>query len=418
MTLPTYKLAPVRWELGQILLPEHFTALQSSLAAEIRLRAAIAGLPAYGVAEVSWNADALKQGQLAVRSLTAVMPSGLAVNVPGSGTLGEVSLKAAGAPQVPVYLHVLGERVGAIGNPAYVDDPKTLHRELLSLRLSTQPALERSVESMLLAIFERQLERWVLRRAYIPPLLQVGTHPFLGEPCEELARRLVAFTAQLKEELENRFLRTDRKSNARGCMIDVCQVASVLDEIKQGVHHHPYLLFEALRRLYLQLCAFKDRVPDRLSLPYLHDGLGECFGALFSYLNRNLDPEEAKLSYTELRRQDGRFLLEKFPEPLHKASKVYLLVSQTARQTRVSLEGVKLASPTRLELVHRAALRGIPFEPVLDPPSAHHFVQGLDFYELTLGEEWKHARNELGLSFYVTPQLESPEINVLLFWQL
>jgi type VI secretion system protein ImpJ len=85
--MTTYKLAPVRWELGQILLPEHFTTLHTSLLAELRARAAVAGLPAYGVAELSWHDKALEQGQLILQSLTAVLPSGLLINVPGSGTL-------------------------------------------------------------------------------------------------------------------------------------------------------------------------------------------------------------------------------------------------------------------------------------------------------------------------------------------
>ena len=114
--MATYKLAPVRWELGQILLPEHFSTL---------------------IAELTWHDRALEQGQLQIQSLTAVLPSGLLIHVPGSGTLEGLSLKATGVPKVKVYLHVLDEPASALGNPLYASEPKTVRRQVLSLRLST-----------------------------------------------------------------------------------------------------------------------------------------------------------------------------------------------------------------------------------------------------------------------------------------
>jgi len=44
----TDKLARVRWEMGQTLLPENFLAQEESLIADTILRFRMSGLPAYG----------------------------------------------------------------------------------------------------------------------------------------------------------------------------------------------------------------------------------------------------------------------------------------------------------------------------------------------------------------------------------
>jgi len=415
--MATYKLAPVRWELGQILLPEHFTTLHSSLLAEVRARAAVAGLPHYGIAELKWHDKALEQGQLVVQSLTAVLASGLLVNVPGNGMLDALSLKTSGAGRVKVYLHLLDEATSAIGNPLYASDPKTVRRQVLSLRLSTQPSLDRSLETLPLAEFQCEPDRcWVLRTDYCPPLLQVGPNPFLQAQLNALSKKFVEFHGRLLDDMKDTLLRGGYLSTISGCLREICAVRSLLAEIPNGIHLHPYFLFDALRRVYFEICSFHDKPAEQPCFPYVHEAIGDCFAQLFGYLEKNLIALTAPRRHCELKLRDGRFLLESWPEELHRAEKVYLLISHNSRHERVLLDAVKIASPERLELVHRAALRGVPFESVQDPPARRYFVEGMDFYELTLGEEWMHVLKAQGLCFYATGLLASPGVRVLIYF--
>ncbi|NRD68851.1 type VI secretion system baseplate subunit TssK, partial [Corallococcus exiguus] len=79
------------------------------------------------------------------------------------------------------------------------------------------------------------------------------------------------------------------------------------------------------------------------------------------------------------------------------------------------LDGVKLASPTRLPLVRRQALKGVPFKHVPYPSFPHALGPEIDWYLLSNGEEWQHALREDGLSFYVTPALRGAQTS--LFWR-
>lgn len=417
--LSKLKLAPVRWDLGQILLPEHFHALYSSLTAEMSLRASMAGAPFYGVAELSWDDQSLLHGQVKINTLTLVLPSGTLLHVPGNGLLSSLSLTEIGTSSVSVYLHLLGPKLSEIGNPLYAGEPRTLHRELYSLTLSTQPSLDATVESLKLAEFEAlpQRSRWGLSRSYIPPLLQIGPVPFLRAQCQELSIRLGSFHAQCQAQLKDRFLRADRLASLRSSVLEVRQLSSLLAEIRSGVHPHPYSLFVALRRLYFHLCLLSPKDAHAQELPYLHDDQGSSFQRLFQELDLLLSPDSAQPSHVEMQRGRDRFSVVSLPSALSQSSEVFLLVSRNRQGERVSLDAVKLASPRRLDLVHRAALSGVPFRYDASPPP-HQFVEGMDFYRMSLGEEWRHVCEAGSLEFYITEPLRDPDVKVLLCWKL
>ena len=74
--MSTIKTAPVRWFLGQTVLPEHLQALQLHGDAVADLRSRYVGRPCYGVAELSWSEPLLADGVLSISTLTVILPDG------------------------------------------------------------------------------------------------------------------------------------------------------------------------------------------------------------------------------------------------------------------------------------------------------------------------------------------------------
>lgn len=410
-----YKLAPVRWYMGQTLLPEHFVAQQNALLAEIRLRTAVQGLPTYGIAQLTWNEAAIAQGQIILTSLTAVLPDGSVLDIPGSGSVNALSLKATGASRATVFLHLLSDSGLAAGNELYADDPKILQRAMSKFQLSTEESLDRSVGALRLCAFENEAGKWHAAPDYIPPLLQVGNHPFLTRMLAELELALDAFRPQLATQLGDSFFRSDRLAVVRRCLTEVCTVQSVLADIKHGVHRHPYFLFEALRHLYFEVCCFNEVVPERPVLPYQHDQLGTCFNELWSLLRSKMRAHGGRETHLRLVKRDGLFTVAPLAPEVAKSQEIYLLIRRPQIHERVSLDGVKLAAPSRLGMVHRLALKGIPFRYLAQPPFNHSFGPDVDFYALSPGEEWEHALRESAVAFYITPALE--KIDAFLYWR-
>jgi hypothetical protein len=114
--------------------------------------------------------------------------------------------------------------------------------------------------------------------------------------------------------------------------------------------------------------------------------------------------------------RDGhRLVAGPFPEPLRRAREVYLLILRPFDE-RVSLDEVKLASPGRLELVHRHALTGVAFQKVTAPGFMHTFGVNADFYLLEQGDEWAHAAREGALCLFDRPQLA--HVSAALTWRI
>ena len=103
------------------------------------------------------------------------------------------------------------------------------------------------------------------------------------------------------------------------------------------------------------------------------------------------------------------------PEEVKLAQEVYLLVQRPTLHDRIAMDEVKISCTSRLALIHRLVLRGVPFKHVEKPPFQHTFGPEVDFYKLQSGEEWNYVARESSVALYVHPVLE--KANVFLFWR-
>ena len=414
--MSTLKIGHVRWFLGQTVLPEHLTALDERTDAIAELRSRIGGLPHYGVAQLVWSEPLLREGVLALSELTAVLPDGTIISVPGNAVLAPLSLTATGATQVPVFVHISDETLPAAGNPIYTGDARVVERVLYRAYLSISDKLDRSRGVFKLGDFEKSVDgTWHLLPPYIPPLLQIGTTPYLKKARGELETQLTNLEPQLAAQLQDTFLRPDRLLSIRLCLADMHRAMSLLQDLKFRVPLHGHQFFLAMRNLLFALCCFHEVLPDQPALPYRHDDLGRSLGEILRLLQQHLKPVYTRSTHLRFLKANGLFSLSQLPEEVKMAQEVYLLVQRATLHERVEMEEVKVSCTSRLALVHRLVLRGIPFKYVEKPPFQHTFGPEVDFYQLQHGEEWNYVIREGTVALYIHPVLE--KANVFLFWR-
>src|SRR5690242_9024292 len=121
-----HKLARIRWSVGQTILPEHFRAQDEAFSAEVQLHAGLSGLPGVGIASLRWSEAQLAEGILSISLMTAILPGGIPVDVPGNVVLPPLSLEATGRAEVAVHLHLLEDARGTEGVPLYADEPPNI----------------------------------------------------------------------------------------------------------------------------------------------------------------------------------------------------------------------------------------------------------------------------------------------------
>lgn len=409
-------LSRVRWTMGQALLPEHLYALEQSMLADSALRFNLRGMPDYGFYELRWNDALLLEGLLSLEAMTLILPSGLLLALKGNASAKTLNLNASGVPALPVYLHV-----HAIPeNADEWDSSRMVERDhvscwLWSLELSSEQEHHDTQESFRLGEFEKQPNgAWQLSPDYIPPLISLGTVPFLKQELTELVHKLEAYHYQLTQEITAIYLSGTDLVNAKQCQKSVVQVLRFLGNLLAEISPHPYQVYEQLKSFYVELCFYQDNTPQFAMTPYRHEQLAQVFQEILNPLNEQLKFSQTRSPYLPFEVINGVVRVN-LPTSIREAKEVYLLVQKGLVTKDVSLEGLKIAAVSRISIIHKFYLQGIPFKRIDRPPFQHSFGPEVDIYQLAEGEEWDHALNEQTVGFYVDPKFT--EEKFFLYWR-
>ena len=167
------------------------------------------------------------------------------------------------------------------------------------------------------------------------------------------------------------------------------------------------------------LAAFEKDAFDAKQLPALDvkmssGAIGEQ-AEVVAQLLPLLKPVYAHSTHVPFAKGNGLFTISVLPDDAKLAQEVYLLIQRPSVHDRVNIDEIKLACTSRLALVHRLVLKGVPFRLLERVHFQHSFGPEMDFYQLTLNEEWQHVLREGAVAFYQPPALE--KVNAYLFWR-
>jgi type VI secretion system protein ImpJ len=408
----TTNLARVHWRMGQTLLPEHFIAQEEALAAEAVAHLRASGLPHCGIAALQWNDNLLATGVLSLRSLTAVLPSGALVDVPRNARVEPLNLNGPGRTDVSAYLHVLEDEPGR--DEDVRPEGAGVARRTVPLALGCDPDQARAVETIHLGEFRKGPDgAWRLRDTRVPPLLHVGASPYLERPLAQVLQALEGFESQLLQE-SARSLAAASLPGLHLCWKGLHRLRRVLAAPRGRVYLHPYQVYEALRDFHVDVCLYRQAPLRNAADVYDHEDLARLFQRVIDPLCDQLGLAGKPAPYLSFQLRGGAYCLD-LPEECRGAREVYLLVQKPSVDRAASLGGLKLAAGSRLPLVHKLALQGIPVERRERPAAAHAFGPEVEFYALHQGEEWEHALREGTVAFYGAPELG--DLTFYLYWR-
>ncbi len=410
------KLARVRWQMGQTLLPEHFAAQEESLLADASLRLRARGLPAYGIVSLRWNDSLLTEGVLSLQAATILLPTGTLLDIPGNAAASPINLNVPGTPKVVVYLHCLDEdQAEQQDNDSGWDvgQEDVVPRRTLRVALAAEQSYPGAIDTIKLAELEKDPEGiWQLAASYLPPLLQVGTSPFLRAELSELPKALDAFQYKLAMDSAS-YLSGGSLFSVKQCLKAVYRAQRFLRNLAGQIHPHPYFVYEALKELYVEVCFYRDSSPKDVAEPYNHDQLADCFKRILEPLAEQMQLAEKRSPYQPFEFRDGVYRIGLGAE-ITQAGEVYFLVQKSQVNKTVRLEDFKLGAPSRLQMIHKLALKGIPIDKVDRPMLAHSFGPEVEFYQLRRGDEWDYVLREGAAAFYHCSGFE--ELEFYLYW--
>lgn len=410
-------LARPTWRIGQILLPEHFFGLEAALAAEAALRAGLSA-PSYGVARLEWNGDNPTNGVLWVTGLTAVLPEGALIDVPGNAWVrAPLDLKEAGKREVEVFAHVLedeggGGAVGEGEQPMELPSPRDIPREFHVIALSTERAATGARGRIPLGRFTLQGSAFRLDEASAPPLLRLDTTPYLGRRLDALRADLAALESALDAQAIESLNRGESLGPVQRVRLESRKLEALLEDLARGVPLHPYAVFSALRAFSLDLYLLDEKASPWRPPTYDHDAPARCFGEVLAHLGRRMGVPLPTSPSVAFEPDNGRLVAAELPEEALSAPEVYVAVLKARAADQAPLDGARLASPNRLRIVREHALRGLRLTALSSPPFKHGFGGAVDFYRIVGGAtgeeggEWGHVTRERAVAFHPPPHLE------------
>ena len=412
-------LAFPAWVMGQVLLPEQFLALQQTILAHVDRRAELGGLPSHGLARLRWSDELLATGAIRIEGLTWVFESGLLLDVPGNAVIGNLNLADAKANEVSLFLHVHRQTCDATDMPQYAEDDPSVTRVIYQVELSLEDKRDDTRESGKLAELVRDTNGWSLGR-FSPPLLCVGRSPFLRDTLESSRRAVERIERHLAGRSIDAFLGADQLSELRRVRASAYHVLGLLGDHglgddRQEVALHPYHLYAALRDFYVEISILQGSPPEPWPLRYRHAALEPAFEELRQRIDRYTGESRLVAPRLEFERKADWFVTSTFPEDLCRASKVYLVV-KGGQRGKVSLDGIKLASPHRIEEVYTRALAGVRVIPLESASLSHTYGSDSSLYQVVTQNdlEWSNAINERALCFRAWPELEG--VRAALVW--
>ncbi len=420
------KLARIRWEIGQTLLPEHLVALEEALINDSVMRFKALGLPSYGIVNLSWNETLLPEGVFSIDRITMIMPSGYIFCLHDNSKLIPEKLNLMGDKKVQIHCYILEEIENSQENQEFSlnKDFKEISIKMYTMLITTDESLSDTlqkkfrsfnvIDTIKLAEFEKNINgSWKLSDGYIPPIMHVGLSPFLRESLKDLLRLLEVFKSYLKRNIGLNKPVPFQQYSVRYCLNSVSKFERVLNDMHKDVRLHPYLLYQQLQDLYSDICLYHEKMPEVNNGIYHHGALAECFNDILRSLKKQIQSRHEKYSILQFNLMDGIYSIH-FPEDISRMKKIYFIIEKSKLIQETVLDFPKIGCKSRLNLLYKYVLPGINLKPAKDFPYEYLFDADVENYIIQIDEEWEYAVKENVAAFLAQPNYEGFNFYLLL----
>lgn len=413
-----HAIAPVKWEIGQPLLPSHLTAQEDFLVADTSLRAQALGLPNYGLSLLLWDKKLLKKGCLSIKNFRLTIPSGKRVaDYPDNTQLLSSQIELSELAKPVIYYFVLEKNIHKQAKtqlrPVTNGD---LTRRYFKLVISVSKSLPDEFDYLLndhviqyqgcLGVFERHsLGHWQVTDEFIPPIIHIGTSPYLLDSLDAIKRRLQHYKDTLHLSFNSEPLPIKQYVKLSGCIKSVQESLFMLENLynldnKQGeLKFHPYQIYNQLYQLCTELALYQGDWPEEGFAAYKHEEIHLVFKQLFERLALYLSNDNAT-------GRSAQFVLEKniystnLPSSTSREDRLYFIIKLRDLPPLNPYEIPQISSPSQLGHLYEYSLKGLTLEEVSETKISYHFGQNVQCFYIVKNQEYDLIYHEGAAAFY------------------
>ena len=439
------------WSEGMLLCPQHMQ--QQDLYHEQNMAARLAVLTPmhWGVSGLTFDAGAIKAGQLAVMSFRGVMPDGTAIAIDATSTSRPASRPIAPAfppslRAVEVFLALPTMREG-VANYASAEVTaglqryKTMSRSVYDLTLArSERELQFSEPNLVLLFGSEPRDDYTaikiaeivrdetggfrLNDEYIPPCLSAGASPAVMGGLQDVLSLAVTKRRRLAEERRTRDgvrIEFNAQDITRYLFLQTLSGAiPVLKHLSEAPALNPWFSYVELSRLCGALMTFASE-GDPAELPaFNYTDLQASFGKLIPEIKRllGLVIQEAFVTVPLRARQDNSWIGELRDDRLQRCTQWVLAVEAEGEQQQVANEVpelAKIASWKRIPLVVKNNVLGVPLKTAHRPPPEIPIRPRQVYFLVTTDDpHWREILNERTIAIYIKPPYDPRRAKVTL----
>ncbi|MFB3815809.1 MAG: type VI secretion system baseplate subunit TssK [Terriglobales bacterium] len=442
-------LSSIVWSEGMYLAPHHFQAQNRYFEDSVRFATESLWFEPYGFTGFQIDAEALRNGTVAVVHARGVFADGMPFDMPECDSVPPARSIAALFP--PTNDHLIaslaipkrradGQNCALDGEPngnmrfvatartmcdentGHDEKPVRLGNKNIRLLLDTENADD--MELLPIVRIKRDPSgHFVADPTFIPPCLRLTS----SEPLMMLLRRLI----EILEEKSSTLLNTRPSQGRFQAGMSARDVASFwfLHAINAGLaplrhlYHskrgHPEELFREMSRLGGALCTFGVDSHPRTLPAYDHRNLDKCFHELDEHIRRHLEimiPTQAitiPLYPAERYFYEGSVVDSRALGPSRWLLGVHSPIGEADLISKVPVV-VKVCSAKFVPELVRRALPGMKLTHVPVPPSA--IAAKVEYQYFTLnkaGPCWEHLVQTRQVGIYVPGDIPSPELELV-----
>jgi type VI secretion system protein ImpJ len=442
------RLQPVIWSKGTALAPQHLQNQDRFFESTLQFRIDALAFRPWGFQSVSIDHEALASGSFALTQASGVLPDGLLFDIPDSDDAPPAkpldNVFEQDSQEVDLYLAVPEYKERGLNVSAAADSSTRFRTETVLLRDETTGLSERPVQIgkknlRLLAGVELREGYSALRvarvkrtasgdftadPAFVPPLLNIQTSPYLVSITRRLVEILAAKSTQLAAQRRHRnqvvadFTASDIPNF--WLLYTINSYFPRLNHLFEGNRSHPEQLFSAMLGLAGALTTFSKDIHPRDLPKYDHDDLTTCFHDLDAKLRilletvvpSNFVALALKLiqpSIVGTALDDEKYLTN---------TRMYLAVNAEMNQGDLigkAPQLLKICSANHIEHLVRQALPGVPLTHVPSPPASIPVKLNYKYFSLSqTGLAWEAIVRAHNLAAYVPEDFPNANLELVI----
>ncbi|EKO3564623.1 type VI secretion system baseplate subunit TssK [Vibrio metschnikovii] len=418
------------WSEGMFLRPQHFQQQERALAYEYRGLAKLTSNYSRGVEHISFDTALLKEGQVLLSKLTAILPDMTLVVIPEKDSSPLAVSVECHTENTLIQLAVPVEKLQGKNISSAEDRQVTRYKfiesnitdnvlgideeivQLAGLKCEIRVSNEDIPGYICLPIARiRQVTEEggiFLDEDYVPPSLNVHHSPVL-------TKYLKNILAMLKIRADAIAQRLAQGKSAASSAVDFIMLQMLnrheasLRHWSQGTELHPYTLVTHLFSLVGELSTFSNKNKRIPKLPeYIHYNMGEVFSEINQILSQYLSVVLEQTA-TKMPLEVRQFGIHVTPLPDKKLLSVCQFV--LAVKADISPEDIRRRLPGQIKVGPAENIRdlinnqinGIAISPLSVVPRQMPYSSGFIYFELVKkGTYWSRLMESGGMAFHVS----------------